>query len=61
MTTQEPIFNLKTTEGYSYLRTQDWTNNADLNIFRVGVVTYQKNYPEDDGQARIYVSKTPIV
>ena len=56
MTNEEPIFRLRNTDGYCFLTTEDWTNNPSLNTFQVGVVTYQKDYPEFDGQARQYVS-----
>ena len=56
MTNEEPIFRLRNTDGHCFLNTDDWTNNPTLNSFQVGVVTYQKEYPEFDGQARQYVS-----
>ena len=56
MTNEEPIFRTKTTDGHLYLGTEDWTNQPELNGFKIGVITYQKDYPENDGRPRRYVS-----
>ena len=56
VTNEEPIFRIKSTTGQCFLRTDDWTNNPRLNSFQVGVVTYQQDYPHNDGQPRKYVS-----
>ena len=56
MTDEEPIFRIKSTEGHLYLGTEDWTNQPDLNAFKLGVITYQKDYPEKGGQPYRYVS-----
>ena len=56
MTDEEPIFRIKSTEGHLYLGTEDWTNQPDLNAFKLGVITYQKDYPEKGGQPHRYVS-----
>ena len=57
MTNEEPIFRIKSSTGQCYLRPDDWTNNPRLNTFQVGVVTYQQDYPHNDGHPRTYVSK----
>ena len=56
MTNEEPIFRIKSGDKHCYLNTDDWTNHPALNTFHVGAITYQREYPEDDGQARKYVS-----
>lgn len=58
MTNEEPIFRIKSTAGYGYLRTEDWTNHPALNQFHIGQVTYTQHYPENGQarQARQYVS-----
>ena len=56
MTDEEPIFRTKTADGHLYLGTEDWTNQPELNGFKIGVITYQKDYPENGGKPRRYVS-----
>ena len=56
VTNEEPIFRTPNPDGHLYLTTEDWTNQPDLNSFKLGVITYQKEYTENGGKAKRYVS-----